>query len=122
MQPASSMSTSFNVMISSTMYDLKPEREAAHAAIADAKMTPWWAESPPAQFGGLAPRKFCQRMAEQSDLFLLIVGPSYGFTPEKTRPTDAERSVTEMEVAWASAESRRKVFVFIRQDALTTAD
>src|SRR5579872_5072785 len=109
-----------HVMLSSTMSDLKAERQVAHDAVVEAGAQPWWAEEPPSLFAG-QPRDFCKQMAEQCDLFLLILGPNYGFTPEG-QPGDAGQSITQMEFQWARAESKRKIRIFVRADALNTTD
>lgn len=113
-------SSPWHVMISSTMNDLQVERKTAYDVITEAGLAPWWAENPPALFAG-EPREFCRRMAEQCDLFLLILGPRYGYTPEG-QIAHQQRSVTQMELEWARAESGRKVRIFIHTDALQTAD
>ena len=60
-------------------------------------------------------------MAEQCDLFLLILGPTYGFPPDE-REAGSEKSATELEFDWARARRANKILVFIRQDALETTD
>ncbi len=110
----------WRVMVSSTMRDLKPEREAVVEEIEKAGLKPLWAEGNPVELEK-RPRGFCQEMAETCDLYLLIVGPTYGFTPEG-QPADNGRSVTELELDWATAANLRKVVIFFRADAENTPD
>lgn len=110
----------WRVMVSSTMRDLGPERQAVVAEIKQAGLKPLWAEDNPIELEK-RPRGFCQEMAEICDLYLMIVGPTYGFTPEGT-PADKGRSVTELELDWATAANLRKVVIFIRADAENTPD
>ena len=101
--------------------DLGPERTIVHRAIQEAQLDPWWAEDPPPQFASNSPREFCRLMAEHCDLFVLILGPSYGYSPDGTR-VDGERSVTQMEFDWARQENAHKLLIFVRSDALDTDD
>src|SRR3974377_2047629 len=112
---------SWHVMISSTMRALGPERAIVHRAITEAQLEPWWAEDPPPQFASNSPREFCRLMAEQCDLFLLILGPSYGYSPEGILG-EGGRSVTQMEFDWARNENAHKLLIFVRSDALETQD
>lgn len=111
---------SWSAMISSTMRDLHDERDAARRAIAAAGITVWWAEEPPSAFAG-PPREFCQKMAEQCALYVPILGPNYGFTPDG-QPAEHELSITQMEFLWARAESARKIRIFIQAGADMTED
>ena len=111
----------WRVMISSTMLDLQEERQHAFRAIESAGMIPWWTEQPPALFRSLTPEAFCKQMAEKCDIYVLIMGGRYGYLPNKQPPRD-QFSVTHMEYRWARARSRRKVLVFIGQDALASTD
>ena len=94
----------WQVMISSRMVDFTSERDAAEQAITSAGMLPWVIERPP--FRAPTVRDLCQQMAEACDLFLLILGPSYGSQPDG-QPAGHERSATHLEYEWASAVSQR---------------
>src|SRR5581483_1715276 len=116
------IATQWNVMISSRMSDFEPERQAAHHGIIAAGMTPWLIEDRPSLFSHItAPNDLCKAMAEQCDLFLLVLGPSYGYPPDG-QIAGAEKSATQMEYEWTKARRPNKVLVFVRDDALEAAD
>lgn len=109
-----------NVMVSSTIVNMTEERLAVRQLLLDLGMQPWLLEDAPILpgFEGLPPEQFCVELARRCDIYILLLGPLYGSSP---KPGD-ERSVTQVEFETAFAESRRKVLVFIRQDALEDAD
>ena len=95
----------FVVMVSSTVKDLKRERDAAEQAIIGLHLQCFRAE----KMGtvSLSPREFCELMAKQCNLFILIIGEYYGhiIDPEGI-------SVVESEYNVARDENPRKVLVF----------
>jgi len=95
------------VMISSTISDLAQERDAAESAIRALHLTTFRAE----QLGSLSlpPRKICQLMAEQCDIFILIIGERYGHIIE---PEGI--SVVEFEYEVARAQNPGKILVYVK--------
>lgn len=98
----------FKVMISSTVEDLGPEREAADHAISKLKLTRFRAET----LGSFphAPDVICAFMAEQCDIFVLIIGERYGYTVRSR-----EMSVVEFEYEVARRQNRGKILVYIKE-------
>ena len=111
--------SNWQVMISSRMSNFAEERTAAHNAILAANMVPLEAEVRPPV--GISSEDYCRQMAEECDLFLLILGPTYGYQPDGQEGGE-KKSVTHLEYEWAKAKNKRKVLVFIREDALDTTD
>jgi hypothetical protein len=112
----------WHVMISSRMANFEPERQAAEQAIRAAGMIPWMAENRPPEFEHTtSPNELTEAMAEQCDLLLLILGPTYGYQPDG-QPAGAEKSATHLEYEWARARRPSKIVVFVRADALETTD
>ena len=64
-------------MISSTFDDLGQEREAVDIAIQELQLTRFRAET----FGSVPhpPKVICALLAEQCDIFVLILGERYGY-------------------------------------------
>jgi len=96
------------VMISSTVQDLGPEREAADRAITGLKLARFRAET----FGSLPhpPEVICALLAEQCDIFVLIIGERYGYEIESRKI-----SVVEFEYEVARAQDRGKILVYIKE-------
>ena len=97
-----------NVMISSTVSDLAQERDAAESAICALHLTTFRAE----RLGSLSlsPREMCKIMAEQCDLFILIIGERYG------RIIESEGiSVVEFEYEVARAQNPEKILVYVKE-------
>lgn len=112
----------WHVMISSRMANFEPERQAAEQAIRAAGMIPWMAESRPPEFEHTtSPNDLTEAMAQQCDLLLLVLGPTYGYQPDG-QPAGAEKSATHLEYEWARARRPSKIVVFVREDALETTD
>jgi hypothetical protein len=112
----------WRVMISSRMVNFELERLAVQRAIESVGMIPWSFENRPQEFAHItSPNALCQYMAEQCDLFLLVLGPTYGFPPDE-HEAGSEQSATELEFDWARARRANKIIVFIRQDALEATD
>lgn len=116
------VATRWHVMISSRMANFEPERSASERAIRSAGMIPWMAEDRPPEFEHTtSPHQLTQAMAEECDLLLLILGPTYGYQPDG-QPAGDEKSATHLEYEWARARRPSKIVVFVRDDALTTSD
>ncbi len=112
----------WHVMISSRMANFEPERSAAEQAIRAAGMIPWMAENRPPEFEHTtSPNELTEAMAEQCDLLLLVLGPTYGYQPDG-QPAGAEKSATHLEYEWARTRRPSKIVVFVREDALETTD
>ena len=96
------------VMISSTVGDLIPEREAAERAIVGLNLERFRAET----FGSVPqpPEIVCAFMAEQCDIFLLIIGKRCGYKIESQN-----KSVVEFEYDTAFAEDPKKILVYVKQ-------
>jgi len=95
------------VMISSTTDDLLEEREAADIAIRDLKLIRFRAET----FGSVPhpPKVICALLAEQCDIFVLIIGERYGYIMSDGR------SVVEFEYSIARQENPEKILVYVKQ-------
>lgn len=106
-------------MISSRMTGFQQERQAAHKAIVAAGMDPWEAETP--LIPTMSPEDLCLLMAHRCDVYLLIMGYSYGSLPSG-QPAGRELSATEMEFEWARQKSPGKVMVFVQDGASDTPD
>lgn len=115
-----SESGDWRVMVSSTMRDLPRERVVAERVITGARLTPWYAERPPAELTG-SPYELSREMARTCDLYLLIVGSRYGSHPDGM-PADDPRSVTHLEFDIARAANPRKVRVFLPDDIERLSD
>lgn len=98
----------FGVMISSTVEDLTQERDAADRAILGLHLTRFRAET----FGSRphSPRTICAGMAEQCDIFILIVGERYGSIIEPERI-----SVVEFEYGIARKQNPEKILVYVKE-------
>ena len=104
-----------NVMISSTVEDLIPEREAADRAIRSLKLSRFRAET----LGSFphSPEEICALMAEQCDIFVLIIGERYGYTIRSR-----EMSVVEFEYEVALRQNRGKILVYIKEGVTRDAE
>lgn len=103
------MSRPLRVFVSSTMRDLRNERAAVVRRLRELGFEPVNAE-------GLLPSSsdsWTQLAAElaDSDLFVLLLGESYGWIPERGPKAELDQSVTELELRHAQALDLR-VFVF----------
>lgn len=94
------------VMISSTVEDLRPEREVADRAIRELNLTRFRAET----FGSVPhpPKVVCEFLAQQCDIFLLIIGERYGYIMSDGK------SVVEFEYRTARAQNRQKILVYVK--------
>ena len=101
------------VMISSVMKDRRAERAAVARVIAEMQYIPWYADDPPHEFRGVSGEELSFRMAEQCDLYLLIIFPRYG----SVLFPDDPRSVTHQEFEHARGQNRYKVEVFVAAEA-----
>jgi hypothetical protein len=99
----------FRVMISSTVNDLHQERDAAERAIRALHLDRFRAET----FGSLphTPRKVCESLAKECDLFILIIGQRYGYVIE---PEGI--SVVQLEYEVARAENPKKILVYVKNN------
>lgn len=97
----------FQVMISSTVDDLRQERDAAEQAVTALHLSRFRAET----FGSLphTPRAICEFMARSCDLMILVVGERYGHIIEPERI-----SVVEFEYTVARAADPRKILVYVK--------
>lgn len=95
------------VMISSTTDDLIEEREAADVAIRELQLTRFRAET----FGSVPhpPKVVCALLAEQCDIFVLIIGERYGYVMSDGI------SVVEFEYSVARKENPEKILVYVKQ-------
>lgn len=103
-----SLLSSIKVMISSTVMDLGPEREAAERAIRSLNLTRFGAET--FRNAPHAPKAICALLAEQCDIFLLIIGERYGYVVESE-----EISVVEFEYKVARAQNPAKILVYVKE-------
>lgn len=97
------------VMISST-HDLRDEREAADIAIGELQLDRFRAET----FGSVphSPEVICELLAEQCDIFVLILGERYGYVMSDGR------SVVEFEYSVARKKNRDKILAYVKQDVV----
>lgn|GEM_PF-2689245 len=107
-ETSSILLVTLKVMISSTVEDLGPEREAADRAITGLKLTRFRAET----LGSLphSPEVICALMAEQCDIFILIIGERYGYEIKSRKI-----SVVEFEYNIARKQNRAKILVYIKE-------
>jgi hypothetical protein len=100
---------SFGVMISSTVDDLPQERDAADRAIRALHLDRFRAET----FGSLphAPRIICEFMAQQCDLFILIIAQRNGYVME----TEGI-SVVQFEYEVARTQNPQKILVYVKNE------
>jgi hypothetical protein len=105
----SSLLVPIRVMISSTVTDLVQEREAVDRAIRGLHLDRFRAET----FGSVshAPEVICAFMAEQCDIFVLIIGERYGYRIESIG-----MSVVEFEYGVARNENPKKILVYVKED------
>ena len=96
------------VMISSTVDDLVPERDAADRAIHALNYERFRAEN----IGSLphSPAMVCEHMAAKCDIFVLIIGERYGYEIKSKKI-----SVVEFEYEVACAQNRGKILVYIKE-------
>jgi hypothetical protein len=97
----------FGVMISSTVEDLAQEREAAERAILGLRLTRFRAE----RFGSVShsPLVICALLAEQCNIFILIIGERYG-SVIKSKGI----SVVEFEYDVAHEQDPGKILVYVK--------
>ncbi|HET6979098.1 MAG TPA: DUF4062 domain-containing protein [Pyrinomonadaceae bacterium] len=100
--------TKFEVMIGSTVTDLKLERDAAEGAILALDLSRFRAE----KLGSvaIAPRELCERMAKQCDILVLMIGERYGHViqPEGI-------SVVEFEYNVARSDDPGKILAYVKE-------
>lgn len=103
----------FAVMISSTLEDLERERDAADGALKALRLTRFRAET----LGtvSLTPREWCELMAVQCDILVLMIGERYGHVLE---PEGI--SVVEFEYNVARDADRDKILVYIQEGVRRT--
>lgn len=102
-------------MISSTIDDLGPEREAVDRVINEFEFERFRSESLPSI--SRAPREVCEDMARDCDLQILLIGERYGWVIP-----DLGMSVTEREYDVARASDSTKVLVFVKKLAADTRE
>jgi tetratricopeptide (TPR) repeat protein len=95
------------VLISSTQNELKAERDAVEAVVADLGCECVRAETHAAP--GLSPEEACREMARTCDAYVGIFGGRYGFTVP-----NLGCSATEMEYREARLTDPRKVLVYVK--------
>jgi hypothetical protein len=106
----------FTAYLSSTLDDLRDEREAVKQALGDQCVVK---ESYTAHEGALVTS--CLQDVEACDLYILIVGLRYGFVPTRGFRNPEKRSITELEYRHARAKER-PCFVFLKhEDAILYA-
>lgn len=95
-------------MISSTIEDLKRERDAIDGAIRHFRLQRFRSE----MLGSLArsPREVCEELARDCDLYVLIVGRRYGWIIP-----DLNVSVTEREYTAARDQDPSKILVYVSE-------
>jgi hypothetical protein len=103
----SEMLVTFRVMISSTVKDLAEEREAADRAVRRLNLKGFRAETIGSR--PYTPKALCALWAEQCDIFILIIGQSYGHR------TKRGKSVVEFEYGIAKKHDPGKIFVYIKE-------
>lgn len=104
----SSLLVPIRVMISSTVMDLVQEREAVDRAIRGLHLERFRAET----FGSVShpAEVICAFMAEQCDIFVLIIGERYGYKIESLG-----LSVVEFEYGVARDENPKKILVYVKE-------
>lgn len=102
-----SLPVPLKVMISSTIKDLGPERDVADRAIRELNLTRFRSET----FGSVPhpPKVVCEFLAQQCDIFVLIIGNQYGYIIESEGI-----SVVEFEYRTARAQNRQKILVYVK--------
>jgi len=105
------MLTPFRIMVSSTVEDLIPEREAADRAIRGLHLDGFLAE----KYGSLpdTPRNICEHMARHCDIFILIIGERYGYVPDP-----GGISVVQLEFEAARGESPQKILAYVKKGVI----
>ena len=93
------------VMISSTVKDLEPERDAVDRAIRDFRFQSFRTES----IGSISrtPVDVCENLARECDLCVIIIGERYGWVIPRL-----DKSVTEREFEIARADNVHKILVY----------
>jgi hypothetical protein len=100
------MLVTFRVMISSTVKDLTPEREAAERAIRSLNLEGFRAETIGSR--PYTPKKLCSLWAEQCNAFVLIIGERYGHV------TKSKKSAVEFEFEVAYKQDPEKIFAYVK--------
>ncbi|MBI2069016.1 MAG: DUF4062 domain-containing protein [Elusimicrobia bacterium] len=101
-------SDALKIMISSTVKDLSPERDALDAVIESMNFIRLRSEKMAPE---ASPSKgVCRKMAEECDILCLIIGERYGF---KVAGTNV--SVTEFEFQIAKKHDPKKILVFVKK-------
>jgi Domain of unknown function (DUF4062) len=100
---------SLGVMISSTVEDLSQERDAVDRAVRTLHLDRFRAET----FGSFphTPRKICEFMAQQCDLFILLVGQRYGYVIKQE-----DISVVQFEYETARSQNPGKILVYVKEN------
>lgn len=96
-------------MISSTISDMKNERDAIDNLISSYNFNVLRSETMGAI--GVSPREICERMAIACDLYIGVFGSRYGSVIE-----DDNISVTEMEYDIAKSLDPTKILVYLKED------
>lgn len=97
-------------MISSTIEDMKEERNAAADLITSHAFEVLRSETHAAL--GLSSREICERMATDCDIFIGILGNCYGSAIESE-----DRSITEMEFDTAKSVDPKKILIYLKEEA-----
>lgn len=103
----SEMLVTFRVMISSTVKDLTPEREATERAIRSLNLEGFRAETIGSR--PYTPKKLCALWAAQCNAFILIIGQRYGDIRKSTG-----KSIVEFEFEVAYKQDPEKIFVYVK--------
>lgn len=98
------------IMISSTVNDLMDERDAVEIAINNFRFHRFRSES----MGSLSrsPQEVCDEMARECDIFILIVGESYGWVIP-----NLNISVTEREYNVAKETDSQKILIYCKSSS-----
>lgn len=105
----SEMLITLRVMLSSTVKDLGPEREAAARAIRNLNLEGFRAEAiEPLPY---TPKSICALWAEQCHIFILIIGERYG---HEITIKSKKISAVEFEYAIAAKQNRQKILVYVK--------
>ena len=93
------------VMISSTVKDLEPERDAVDRAIRDFRFQSFRTES----IGSISrsPVDVCENLARECDLYVIVIGERYGWVIPRLG-----KSVTEREFEIARTDNPHKILVY----------